>query len=158
MSRLSRQSFLTGSTPGFVGALLLVLLWLTRSLAAADAGHVFVAGRELRWGCLFRRALGLPCPACGLTRGVLLTLHGQIADAMRVNPAAPVLTLGVVLFAAALVFVAVYQRAHDPLSSGRLHARLRLASRAYAGLFFAVMLAHWIAELFGRWPPSASAR
>jgi hypothetical protein len=51
---------------------------------------------------------------------------------------------------AAPVFVAIYQSARDPLSSGRLRARLRLASRAYAGLFFAVMLAHWIAELFGR--------
>jgi hypothetical protein len=145
--RLTRQTFRTGSTPGIVGALLLAQLWLLRSLASADADRVFIAGRELRWGCLFRRAFGLPCPACGMTRGVLLTLHGQFSDALRVNPAAPVLTLGVALFAAALVFVAVYQRAHDPLSSGRLHARLRLASRAYAGLLFAVMLAHWVVEL-----------
>jgi hypothetical protein len=148
--RLSRQTFWTGSTPGFVGALLLAQLWLLRALASADAEHVFVAGRELRWGCLFRRAFGLPCPACGMTRGVLLTLHGHIIDALRVNPAAPVLTLGVALFAVALIFVAVYQSAHDPLSSGRLHARLRLASRAYAGLLFAVMLAHWVVEIARR--------
>jgi hypothetical protein len=148
--RLSRQTFLTGSTPGFVGALVLALLLILRALASADAEHVFVMGRELRWGCLFRRAFGLPCPACGMTRGVLLTLHGHITDALRVNPAAVVLTLGVILFAAALVFVAVYQRARDPLASGRLHARLRLASRAYAGLLFAVMLAHWVVEIFGR--------
>jgi hypothetical protein len=148
--RLSRQTFWTGSTPGFAGALLLAQLLIIRAHAAADARRVFVAGRELRWGCLFQRAFGVPCPACGMTRGVLLTLHGRLGDALRVNPAAPVLTLGVVLFAAALVFVAVYQSARDPLSSGRLHARLRLASRAYAGLIFAVMLAHWIVELLGR--------
>jgi hypothetical protein len=132
-----------------VGALLLAQLSLLRALASADADHVFVAGRELRWGgCLFQRAFGVPCPACGMTRGVLLTLHGHVVDALSVNPAAPVLTLGVVLFAAALVLIAVYQRAHDPLSSGRLHARLRLAARAYAGLLFAVMLARWVVELF----------
>jgi hypothetical protein len=148
--RLTRQTFWAGSTPGFVGALVLAQLLLLRALASADAERVFVAGRELRWGCLFRRAFGLPCPACGMTRGVLLTLHGQIADALRVNPAAPVLTLGVALFAAALVFVALYQRAHDPLASGRLRARLLLASRAYAGLLFAVMLAHWVVEIARR--------
>jgi hypothetical protein len=148
--RPTRQTLFTGSTPAVVGALLLAQLWLLRSLASADAGHVFVAGRELRWGCLFRRAFGLPCPACGMTRGVLLTLHGHFLDALRVNPAAPVLTLGVALFALALIFVAAYQRARDPLLSGRLHARLRLASRAYAGLLFAVMLAHWVVEIASR--------
>jgi hypothetical protein len=148
--KLSRQTLWAGSTPGFVGALLLAQLLLLRALASADSDHVFVAGRELRWGCLFQRTFGVPCPACGMTRGVLLTLHGHIIDALRVNPAAPVLTLGVALFAAALIFIAVYQRAHDPLASGRLHARLRLASRGYAGLFFAVMLAHWVFEIARR--------
>jgi hypothetical protein len=148
--RLSRQNFWTGSTPGIVGALLLAQLLLVRSLATADAARVFVVGRELRWGCLFQRALGVPCPACGMTRGVLLTLNGHVIDALSVNPAAPVLTLGVILFAVAMIFVAVYQRAHDPLVSGRLHARLRLASRAYAGLLFAVMLAHWVVEIARR--------
>lgn len=150
MRRISRQSFWTGSTPGIVGALLLAQLLLVRSLATADAARVFVMGRELRWGCLFQRAFGLPCPACGMTRGVLLTLDGHVIDALSVNPAAPVLTLGVILFAVAMIFVAVYQRAHDPLVSGRLHAHVRLASRAYAGLFFAVMLAHWIVEIARR--------
>ncbi|MCA1629525.1 MAG: DUF2752 domain-containing protein [Acidobacteria bacterium] len=150
MRRLSRQTFRTGATPGGVGALLVAQLLLLRALASADTERVFVMGRELRWGCLFRRAFGLPCPACGMTRGVLLTLHGHFGDALRLNPAAVVLTLGVVLFAAALVFVAVHQRAHDPRSSGRLHARLRLAARAYAGLLFAVMLAHWVIEVMTR--------
>lgn len=150
MKRLSRQSFWTGSTPGIAGALLLAQLWTVRSLAAADADHVFVMGRELGWGCLFERGFGVPCPACGMTRGVLLTLHGHIVDALGVNPAAPVLTLGVALFAAALVFVAVYQRALSPLASGRLHTRVRLASRSYAGLLFAVMLAHWVVEIARR--------
>jgi hypothetical protein len=147
---LSRQTLWTGSTPGIVGALLIAPLLLLRSLASADSAHVFVAGRELRWGCLFQRAFGVPCPACGMTRGVLLTLHGHLGDALRVNPAAPVLTLGVALLAAALIFVAVYQREHDPLASGRFHARICLASRAYAGLFFAVMLAHWVLEIARR--------
>jgi hypothetical protein len=146
--RLTRQFFLTGVTPGFVGASLLASLALLRSLATATAERVFVFGRELRYVCLFRRAFNVPCPACGMTRGVLLTLHGRLADALRVNPAAPLLVAGVVAFACALLFVAIYQRrARDPLSAGRLHARLRLAARAYAVSLFAVLFVHWIAEL-----------
>lgn len=146
----SRQTLWTGATPGFVGALLLLQLFVVRSLASADAARVFVLGRELRWGCLFQRAFGLPCPLCGMTRGVLLTLQGQTGDAFLVNPAAPFLTLGVALFAAALVFVALYGRAHAPLAVGRLHARVRLAARACALLLCALLLAHWLVELSSR--------
>ncbi len=145
--KLTRQSFLTGATPACVGASLLALLVVARVVASATPERVLVFGRPLLWGCLFQRAFGVPCPACGLTRGVLLTLQGQLADALRLNPAAPLLVAGVVVFAAALVLVSIYQRARDPLSVGKVHARLRLAARAYAGLVFAVLLVHWIAEL-----------
>jgi hypothetical protein len=138
---------LTGATPGFVGASLLLLLVTLRALASATPERVFFLGREIVWGCLFRRAFGVPCPACGMTRGVLLTLDGHITDALRLNPAAPLLVVGLILFAVALIFVAIYQRAHDPRAVGRLHARVRVATRAYAGLLFAVTLAHWIAEV-----------
>lgn len=147
MTKLSRQTLWTGATPGFVGALILASLASLRLVATATTQRVFVYGRELTWTCLFRRTFGLPCPICGMTRGVLLTLHGQITDALRVNPAAPALTLGVALFACALIFVALYQRAHSPLVVGRLHARLRLAARAYAGLLFAIVSVHWLVEL-----------
>jgi hypothetical protein len=146
-SKLSRQSLWMGSTPGLVGASLLALLAVLRAFASANSERVFVFGRELQWGCLFRRAFGIPCPICGMTRGVLLTLDGHLGDALRLNPAAPLLVAGLVLFAVALVFVAIYQRARDPLSVGRLHARVRIISRAYAGLLFAVLFAHWIAEV-----------
>ncbi|MFL6230269.1 MAG: DUF2752 domain-containing protein [Pyrinomonadaceae bacterium] len=147
MGRISRQTFWTGAMPGFVGASLLALLAALRALAAATSARVFVLGRELPWGCLFRRAFGVPCPACGMTRGVLLTLHGHVADALRLNPAAPALTLGVLLFALAMIFVAVYQRAHAPLEVGRLHARVRQGVRAYALALVAILLVHWLVEL-----------
>jgi hypothetical protein len=82
-----------------------------------------------------------------MTRGVLLTLHGHIADALRLNPAAPFLVAGGVLFALAMIFVALYQCAHDPLRVGKLHARVRLGLRAYAVTLVAILLAHWLIEL-----------
>ncbi|MDT7541090.1 MAG: hypothetical protein QOE33_994 [Acidobacteriota bacterium] len=133
--------------PGLVGASILALLALLRVLASATPERVSILGREVVWACLFQRAFGVPCPLCGMTRGVLLTLDGHLGDALRLNPAAPLLVAGLILFAVALIFVAFYQHAHAALSVGRLHARVRRASRAYAGLLFAVTLAHWIAEV-----------
>jgi hypothetical protein len=145
--KFSRQTFWMGATPGFSGALILASLASLRLTTTATTERVFVFGRELTWSCLFQRAFGVPCPLCGMTRGVLLTLQGQVLDALRVNPAAAALTLGVVLFAIALIFIALYQRAHAPLAVGRLHARVRLAARAYAGLLLLILFAHWLAEV-----------
>jgi hypothetical protein len=48
--------------------------------------------------CLLRNATGLPCPLCGMTRGVALCLRGQPLDAAHFNPlAGPVLVLAVLL-------------------------------------------------------------
>jgi hypothetical protein len=39
--------------------------------------------------CLTRRALGLPCPGCGVTRGLAYLLQGHLARAMELHPLAP---------------------------------------------------------------------
>ena len=139
-----------GATPAYVGASLLALLAALRPVATATTARVFVLGRELHWGCLFQRAFRIPCPICGMTRGLILTLHGQLKDALAVNPAAPLLVAGVALLASAMIFVALYQRAHAPREVGRLHARVRLSVRAYAGLLLTVLFVHWVAEVFVR--------
>lgn len=48
--------------------------------------------------CMLRHAVGLPCPLCGMTRGVSLCLRGRFDEASLLNPlAGPVLVLAVVL-------------------------------------------------------------
>lgn len=48
--------------------------------------------------CLLRQAVGLPCPLCGMTRGVSLCLRGHFDEASLFNPlAGPILVLAVVL-------------------------------------------------------------
>lgn len=50
--------------------------------------------------CMMRYAFALPCPLCGLTRGVSLTLRGDPAGGTLFNPlAAPVFVVGLVLLA-----------------------------------------------------------
>jgi hypothetical protein len=45
--------------------------------------------------CGLRHLVGLPCPFCGVTRGVALTLRGRPAEASSYNPlAVPVVVLG----------------------------------------------------------------
>ena len=36
--------------------------------------------------CLFKQVTHLPCPSCGSTRSVSALLHGNIAEAMLINP------------------------------------------------------------------------
>jgi hypothetical protein len=48
--------------------------------------------------CLLRHAVGLPCPLCGMTRGLALCLRGHPVEASLFNPlAVPVLLLAAVL-------------------------------------------------------------
>jgi hypothetical protein len=63
--------------------------------------------------CLVRLVVGLPCPACGLTRAGLLFVHGDLADAARMHPAFfPLLAaLAVVTCAALFATDAAFSRA-----------------------------------------------
>lgn len=59
----------------------LLAIFATLSLGAvlsnANSERVLVAGISLPPICLFRLATGLDCPACGITRAVVLAFHGQ---------------------------------------------------------------------------------
>lgn len=59
----------------------LLAIFVTLSLGAlfsnANPERVVVAGISLPTICLFRLATGLDCPACGITRAVVLAFHGQ---------------------------------------------------------------------------------
>ena len=151
MKKFSRQSLWTGATPAFVGALVLLQLFAVGALASVADSRVYVLGREVAWGCLFKRAFGLPCPICGMTRSVVLTLDGNINAALALNPAGPLLVAGLALLGASLILLPFHRRTtRDPRAAGLLHARLRLGARAYSGLLFAVLFAHWVVELFAR--------
>lgn len=137
-------------SPGFVGALLLVQLGLVRALTSATSERVYVAGREFHWECWLKQKFKFPCPTCGLTRGVLLSLHGQFGAAWQLNPAGLLLVLGLLLLGLALIFLTFYQQRRASLDSGALHRRIRIATKVYAHLLIAVLFAHWINEIAAR--------
>jgi hypothetical protein len=49
------------------------------------------------WMCPFKALTGLPCPGCGLGRGVALFLRRQWREALQVHAFAPLFLLGLVL-------------------------------------------------------------
>jgi hypothetical protein len=150
-AKLTRK--LMGATtraPGLVGALVLLQLGVVRALASTADGRVFVAGRELRWGCWFERGFDFPCPTRGLTRSVVHTLHGQFGEAWRLNPAGLFLIAGLSLLGLALIFLASHRRRHTPAASGAVHRRIRIYTKAYAHLLVAALFARWVVEIATR--------
>lgn len=59
---------------------------LTVANGASSAFGVMGEGRYLPlglWRCPVRQLTGIPCPTCYLTRSVLATLHGDLAQALH---------------------------------------------------------------------------
>ena len=66
------------------------VLWLviSSSNAMADFGTSV---------CLFKQTTGLACPSCGTTRSIQALLHGDLLEALTINP------LGLIGFAAIVI-------------------------------------------------------
>ena len=90
--------------------------------------------------CAFRRATGVPCPFCGLTRSFCATGRGELGRAFRLHPAGPPLFL---------LTVAVFVVGVRDLFSRPSLLRRAAGARIFASLWtylvaFAVL---WIARL-----------
>ena len=136
-----------GSAPGLCGALLLLQLGIVRAFASATAERAYFAGYELNWGCWFRDHFGLPCPTCGMTRSVLLSLQGDFAEAARLNPAGLLLVVGLVVFSLSMIFLMFYRQRHAGLAAGAMHRRIRIGASVYGSLLVVVLFAHWLTEI-----------
>ncbi|MGP8244642.1 MAG: DUF2752 domain-containing protein [Bryobacteraceae bacterium] len=134
-----------------VGALIAADLLIGRGLVSGDENGVALAGRPLDWVCAFRRQTGLPCPTCGMTRSVVLALHGEWWRAWRLSPGGVALVAGLVAAATALLGLGAIEwlgKAHPR----RAEIFLRRAALIYAGGAIAVWLGGWMAQLAAAWP------
>ena len=84
------------------GAIILLDAVAARLALTADDTGVYVFGHPIAWECALRR-IGLPCPTCGMTRSVVMALHGEIARAWHTAPGGPVLAAGSLMAAVALL-------------------------------------------------------
>jgi hypothetical protein len=84
------------------GTVILLDAVAARLSLTADDARVYVFGRPITWECAMRR-IGLPCPTCGMTRSVVMALHGEIGRAWHMAPGGPVLAAGLLILAAMLL-------------------------------------------------------
>lgn len=143
--RLTRHG--VGVLNGLCGAGLLVSLAAVRSLASATGTAVYWMGGELHWECFIRARFGVPCPTCGMTRSVLLTLHGQWRAAAEVNPGGPLLVLGLLALACVLLAASFRAFTRGRPWSDTATRKAALAASAYGGVVTVVLLGHWLRAL-----------
>jgi hypothetical protein len=109
------------------------------ALLRLDAGGVEApGGRLLPTLCLWRNALGIDCPGCGLTRAFVALAHGQWRAAWQYNAAAPL------LFA-----LVVYQVPFRLVQLVRLRRGLR--PHAHSTLVICFLVWGAMAALFAQW-------
>lgn len=87
--------------------------------------------------CLVRLALGVPCPACGLTRAGLALCHLDLAAAQRFHPLAAAL-VGLAAGTAVFAFLAdeaAWKRVIRVITGGAGVALILVWALRFAGLF-----------------------
>ena len=131
-----------GMAAGVTGAIILAQAAAARLILRADDAYVYVLGRPIRWACALKSRTGLPCPTCGMTRSLVLSLHGEWARAWRLMPAAPVALAGLLALGAALLALAVVQRRGAPAAE----AYIRRGALIYAAITAVVWIAGWAAN------------
>jgi len=120
-----------------VGFVLLAQVAAARLLLRATPDGVTFLGRPLGGACAFRRLTGWPCPTCGMTRSVVLALHGHVGAAFQANFAGPAWIAVVTGMAMALLSVAWWE--------SRVRQRwVRVLGLAGGAVFVAVLVTHWI--------------
>jgi hypothetical protein len=139
-----------GRTSAVVALLLAAQLAAAGLLLRATAGGVWLLGHPLGGVCWFRRLTGLACPTCGMTRSIVLTLHGRLATALRLNLAGPAWVAAVATLAAALLWLAWRERRHGAEAVAAARRRVRWIATAQAAAFALLLAANWILALADR--------
>ena len=130
------------SRPGLVSAI--AGLWILVELAAiracfdATTAGVTFLGHALPWYCAVRTRLGIPCPTCGITRSVVLALHGRLADAWMLSPGGATALAGVAALAVALVLLGARQWRGGGADAARWVLRGALAWAGATGVVWTV--------------------
>jgi Protein of unknown function (DUF2752) len=145
------------SRPGLpalvIGCVTLADALTARWLLRADEVHVFVLGRPIAWVCALRSRFGLPCPTCGLTRSVVMSLHGEFGRAWRMAPVGPVAVVGLLAFALAMLVLAWLQWAPQKVDAVKWEAGARAWIRTSAAIYAVGAIVVWL----GGWAVSFQA-
>ena len=113
---------------------------LVRLFTRASTEMVWVFGKETHLGCWFKDYFGFPCPYCGITRSIILTLYGDFHSAFQLNVAGPLFICGIGMFLVSLT-VASLTRTHIA------EKRTIIISTIYFSFVTLVSFANWIMKI-----------
>jgi hypothetical protein len=137
--------------PGFIPLLIFAVLAIELAAAAwlmaADREGVTVAGIPWDMKCAFKERFGVPCPACGMTRRVVLTLHGQVTTAAQLNPGGPMLVFGAAGFSAMMLWLGLREWLRPGDDFARMKQYIRWGTATVGMGLIAVVGMHWIRVL-----------
>jgi hypothetical protein len=140
---MSRWASRPGIAAGAAGAAIAAQLAIGRLALDADQERVSILGRPIDWVCALRRQYGLPCPTCGITRSVVLSLHGRFGEAWRLAPVGLVVVWGLAVFAAAMLALAAAQWVGAKQWERRVQSQIRQGAWVYAAGVLVVWAAGW---------------
>ena len=115
---------------------------VARLLLNADEQRVYWLGRPIDVECAFRARFGLPCPGCGLTRSVVLALHGHFLRSWNMAPGGAAAVAGGLALAAGLGALAIFGLRGSP-AARRLRVELPRWAIAAAGVVFVIWAGGW---------------
>ena len=126
--------------PVVLALAMLAQLALVRVAFRSDGQRVLLFGIPFGTDCAFRARFGFPCPGCGLTRSITLSLYGHWGQAVSLNPAGLLAVVGLGVFAAGLLWYAIGR-------SAEVRKWLRTGSLWYIGIGSAVWLSWWVTRV-----------
>lgn len=88
--------------------------------------------------CGFRTALGIPCLSCGGTRSMQALANGNVADALKLNPAVVIGILATVVWLG--IGIRRFRRGFTEPAPAAMSRRIKLVSLSIA----AVLFLNWI--------------
>jgi hypothetical protein len=141
MARFGSRS---GFAPALAGAAMLFELALARVLFGATAAGVTFLGRPLPWYCAVRTQLGIPCPTCGITRAIVLALHGEFSAAWSLSPGGVAAVTGMAFLSASLLLLGWRQWSGRGAAAARW---IRRGAVAWAGAAGVVWIGGWAVAL-----------
>lgn len=134
----------------FLGSTCLLSLAVVNLITSASTERVLFFGRQTHIGCWFKDRFHSPCPICGLTRSIVLTLHGSLQEAFNMHIAGPLALVAIVVFGSLMLCISVLKR--GVRASGFLSGiELKILSGMviyFAGVT-ALTIIYWICRLAG---------
>jgi hypothetical protein len=133
--------------PAFVaGAAIFLQSALMRLMFTADPARVYFLGRPILYECAVRSKYGLPCPTCGMTRSVVLALHGDWTGAWLMAPGGVAGVLGILLLGCAAWALAFTQWRQAANWEAAVWGAVRRWAPVYGVAATVVWLAGWVSQ------------